>query len=139
MATCEEPSDAAPLPRPLTPGVSEDCVLEDVAVAVARLDVRVTLVGSVVELFVAVIVTVLLAKVTVLVMVDVCVRVVVPEVVSCAKARRGRIAADKMLVNCMATKSRCSMSRIDPRWKDVAISRALAAVVLQARQVDGAK
>lgn len=119
IATCEEPSDAAPLPRPLTPGVSEDCVLEDVDVdvdvAVARLDVRVTLVGSLVELFVAVIVTVLLAKVTVLVMVEVCVRVVVPEVVSCAKARRGRIAADKMLVNCMATKSRCSMSRIDPR------------------------
>lgn len=117
IATCEEPSDAAPLPRPLTPGVSEDCVLEDVAVAVAvaRLDVRVTLVGSLVELFVAVIVTVLLAKVTVLVMVEVCVRVVVPEVVSCAKARRGRIAADKMLVNCMATKSRCNMSRIDPR------------------------
>lgn len=113
IATCEEPSDAAPLPRPLTPGVSEDCVLEDVAVA--RLDVRVTLVGSLVELFVAVIVTVLLAKVTVLVMVEVCVRVVVPEVVSCAKARRGRIAADKMLVNCMATNSRCNMSRINPR------------------------
>lgn len=106
----------APLPRPLTPGVSEDDFVEDVAVAVARLDdARVTLVDSLVELFVAVIVTVLLARVTVLVMVDVCVRVVVPEVVSCAKARRGRIATDKMLVNCMATNSRCDMSRINPR------------------------
>lgn len=116
IATCEEPSDAAPLPRPLTPGVSEDAFVEDVAAAVARLDdERVTLVGSLVELFVAVIVTVLLARVTVLVMVEVCVRVVVPEVVSCAKARRGRIAADKMLVNCMATNSRCDVPRINPR------------------------
>ena len=83
--------------------------------AVALLEVRVTLVGSLVELFVAVIVTVLLAKVTVFVMVEVCVSVVVPEVVSCAKARRGKIAADKMLVNCMATNLRCSMSRMNPR------------------------
>lgn len=122
MATCEEPSDAAPLPRPFTPGVSEECVEE--AVADALLDERVTLtlvdelVGSLLELLellVAVIVTVLLARVTVFVMVDVCVRVVVPEVVSCAKARRGRIATDKMLVNCMATNSSCDMSRIDPR------------------------
>lgn len=83
----------------------------------ALLDVRVTLeVGSlVVELFVAVIVTVLLAKVTVFVIVEVCVRVVVPETVSCAKARRGRIATDKMLVSCMVTNSRRSMSRMNPR------------------------
>lgn len=115
MATCcEEPSDAAPFPRPLTPGVSDEDVVEE-DVAVALLEVRVTLVGSVVELFVAVIVTVLLAKVTVFVMVEVCVRVVVPEVVSCAKARRGRIAADKMLVNCIAINSRCDMWRINPR------------------------
>lgn len=115
IATCEEPSDAAPLPRPLTPGVSEEAFEEDVAVAL--LDVRVTLeVGSlVVELFVAVMVTVLLAKVTVFVIVEVCVRVVVPETVSCAKARRGRIATDKMLVSCMVTNSRRSMSRMNPR------------------------
>lgn len=117
MATCEEPSEAAPLPRPLTPGVSEECAEEEdfEAVAVALLDERVTLVGTLVALFVAVIVTVLLARVTVFVIVEVCVRVVVPEVVSCAKARRGRIAADKMLVNCMATNLRCNMSRMDPR------------------------
>lgn len=68
-----------------------------------------------VALFVAVIVTVLLARVTVLVIVEVCVRVVVPEVVSCAKARRGRVAAVKMLVNCMATNSKCILSRMNPR------------------------
>lgn len=114
IATCDEPSDAAPLPSPLTPGVSEEAVEEDVAVALL-LDVRVTLVASLVALFVAVMVTVLLAKVTVFVIVEVCVRVVVPEVVSCAKARRGRMAADKMLVSCMATNSRCDMSRMNPR------------------------
>ena len=110
MATCEEPSEAAPLPRPLTPGVSEECAEEEdlEAVAVALLDERVTLVGWLVALFVAVIVTVLLARVTVFVIVEVCVRVVVPEGVSCAKARRGKIAADKMLVNCMATNSKCN-------------------------------
>ena len=121
IATCEELSDAAPLPRPLTPGVSEEDVEE--GVAVARLDVRVTLVASLVDslvdslvaLFVAVMVTVLLARVTVLVIVDVWVRVVVPDVVSCARARRGRRAADKMLVNCMVTNSRCDMSRMNPR------------------------
>lgn len=101
------------MPRPLTPGVSED-VEEDVAVAL--LDERVTLlVGSLVELLVAVMVTVLLARVTVFVMVEVCVRVVVPEVVSCAKARTGRRAADKMLVNCMVTNLQCNVSRINPR------------------------
>lgn len=42
-----------------------------------------------------------LERVTVLVRVDVKVEVVVPEVVSCARARRGSMAADKMLVNCM--------------------------------------
>lgn len=119
MATCEEPSEAAPLPRPLTPGVSEECAEEEdfeaVAVALLLLDERVTPVGWLVALFVAVIVTVLLARVTVFVIVEVCVRVVVPEVVSCAKARRGKIAADKMLVNCMATNLRCSMSRMNPR------------------------
>lgn len=114
IATCEEPREAAPLPSPLTPGVSEDEEEEDVAVAL--LDERVTLVvGSLVELFVAVMVTVLLARVTVFVIVEVCVRVVVPEVVSCAKARIGRRAADKMLVNCMATNSRCNESRVNPR------------------------
>lgn len=117
IATCEELSDAAPLPRPLTPGVSEEAVEEGVAVAL--LDVRVTLVAALVDslvaLFVAVIVTVLLARVTVFVIVDVCVRVVVPEVVSCAKARRGRIATDKMLVNCMVTNSSCNVSRMNPR------------------------
>lgn len=113
IATCEEPSEAAPLPSPLTPGVSED-VSEDVAVAL--LDERVALrVGSLVELFMAVMVTVLLARVTVFVMVEVWVRVVVPEVVSCAKARSGRRAADKMLVNCMVTSLKCNMSRINPR------------------------
>lgn len=119
MATCDEPSDAAPLPRPLTPGVSdEEAFVEDVAVAL--LEARVTLlvaslVDSLVALFVAVIVTVLLAKVTVFVIVEVWVRVVVPEVVACAKARRGRIAADKMLINCMATSSKCKMLRKNPR------------------------
>lgn len=117
MATCEEPREAAPLPRPLTPGVSEECAEEEdfEAVAVALLDERVTLVGWLVALFVAVIVTVLLARVTVFVIVEVCVRVVVPEVVSCAKARRGKIAADKMLVNCMATNSKRNLSRMNPR------------------------
>lgn len=113
IATCEEPSEAAPLPSPLTPGVSED-VSEDVAVAL--LDERVALrVGSLVELFMAVMVTVLLARVTVFVMVEVWVRVVVPEVVSCAKARSGRRAADKMLVNCMVTSLKRNVSRINPR------------------------
>lgn len=50
MATCEEPREAAPLPRPLTPGVSEECAEEEEeedfeAVAVALLDERVTPVG----------------------------------------------------------------------------------------------
>lgn len=119
IATWEEPSDAAPFPRPLTPGVSdeEDFAEEDDddAVAVALLEARVTLVDSLVELFVAVMVTVLLARVIVFVIVEVCVRVVVPEVVSCARARRGRRAADKMLVNCMAMDLKCNMSRGNPR------------------------
>lgn len=52
----------------------------------------------------AVIVTVLLAKVTVLVRVEVAVKVVVPETdVSCARARRGSRAADRIVVNCMMT------------------------------------
>lgn len=54
-----------------------------------------------VELWLIVMVTVALERVTVLVRVEVMVDVVVPEVVSCARARRGSRAADKMLVNCM--------------------------------------
>lgn len=99
----------------MTPGVSEE-IGEDVAVAVALLDERVTLlVVSVLELFGAVMVTVLLARVTVFVIVEVWVRVVVPEMVSWAKATSGRRAADKTLVNCMATDLRRSGSRINPR------------------------
>jgi hypothetical protein len=118
-ATCEDPSEAAPLPRPLTPGVSED--VEDDVAAAALLDERVTLllVGELVELelFVAVMVTVLLARVTVFVMVEVCVRVVVAEVVvSCARARSGsRKATDNMLVNCMVMNSKCNLRRGNPR------------------------
>lgn len=95
----------------MTPGVSED--EEDVAVAL--LDERVALlVVSMLELFAAVMVTVLLARVTVFVIVEVWVRVVVPEVVSWAKAMSGRRAADKMLVNCMAKGLRRNDSRINP-------------------------
>lgn len=54
-----------------------------------------------VELELMVMVTVALERVTVLVRVEVRVDVVVPEVVSCARARIGNRAADKMLVNCM--------------------------------------
>lgn len=118
IATCDEPSEAAPLPSPLTPGVSED-VEEDVAVAL--LDVRVTLLAdwmlvlSMLVLFAAGMVTVLLVRVTVFVIVEVCVRVVVPEMVSWAQAMSGRRAADKMRVNCMVMDLRCKGWRINPR------------------------
>lgn len=63
----------------------------------------------------AVMVTVLLARVTVLVRVEVWVTVVVPEVGSSARARRGSIAAANMRVNCMAMGRVCEMSRVNPR------------------------
>lgn len=79
-----------------------------VAVAVATPETRVTrlpVAPTRVELCTAVkvAVSIMVSSVMVLVMVEVWVMVVVPRESSCARARRGRRAAEKMLVSCMVT------------------------------------
>lgn len=140
-ATWAELRDAAPLSGPavedeaLESEAEEDDDEEDededdepdegfpVAVAVALPETWVTRLPVApipVVLCVAVMVAVwvMVSSVIVLVMVEVWVMVVVSGGSSCARARRGRRAAERILVNCMVRMDVVDeMQRVNPRWQ----------------------
>lgn len=139
-ATWAELRDAAPLSGPAVEDEALESEAEDdddedededeepdeafpVAVAVALPETWVTRLPVApipVVLCVAVMVAVwvMVSSVIVLVMVEVWVMVVVPRGSSCARARRGRRAAERMLVNCMVRMNVVDeMQRVNPRWQ----------------------
>lgn len=123
--TPADESDAAPLPSSFTPGIAvtedEDEPVADTPVTLAVeapvLEAKpVALLDELADVVAMVTVELALLRVTVLVRVDVTVAVVVPETVSCARARSGRAAARRMLVNCIVRDGGWSGGlRVDPR------------------------